>query len=66
LEPGTHPHVEASPDGSFQAGNIPPGKYVIVIGPGPEEAVAILDGNDPRIFEIVEGEILEMGEIDLQ
>lgn len=66
LEPGTHPSVEVGPGGEFQLGTIPPGQYVIVIGPGPEDAQAIQGVDRPQVFEIVAGEILELGEIDLQ
>lgn len=65
LEPGAHPHVEVEPTGAFQLDNVPPAKYVIVIGPGPEKALAIPEGDHPRVFTIVEGEILDLGEIEL-
>jgi hypothetical protein len=66
LEPSVHPVAEVNPGGYFQLGNIPPGKYVLVIGPGPEEALAVLEGGRHRILEIVEGEILEVGQVHLE
>lgn len=66
LEPSIHPSAEVGPEGSFQLGNIPPGKYVIVVGPDPSEAIAISDHGRPRIFEIVEGEVLEIEEVHLE
>ena len=64
LDTGTHPFTEASPGGAFQLGTIPPGQYVVVIGPTPEEGLAIPGEDRPRVFEIVAGEILEIGEIE--
>jgi hypothetical protein len=66
LEPGVHPSVGVGPGGVFQLGTIPPGPYVVVIGPGPEGAQPIQGADRPQVFEIVAGEILEIGEIDLQ
>ena len=66
LEPSVHPSVEVGPGGVFQLGDIPPGQYVIVIGPGPEGAQAIQGVDRPQVYEVVAGEILEIGEIDLQ
>jgi hypothetical protein len=66
LEPTVHPSVEVGPGGAFQLGTIPPGQYVIIMGPGPENALAIQSDDRPQVFEVVAGEILEIGEIDLQ
>ena len=65
LEPSQAPRVPAGADGAFQMGNIPPGEYVVVIGPGPEAALAIQENSAPKIFEIVAGEILDLGEVSL-
>jgi hypothetical protein len=35
------------------------------VGPTPEDAVTINEGNRPRIYEILEGEILDLGAIEL-
>jgi hypothetical protein len=66
LEPGVHPSVDVGPGGAFQLGTIPPGQYVVVIGPGPEGAQAVQGADRPEVFEIVAGEILEIGEIALR
>jgi hypothetical protein len=66
LEPSVHPSVEVGPGGVFRLGAIPPGQYVIVVGPGPENALAIQGADRTQVFEVVAGEILEIGEIDLQ
>jgi hypothetical protein len=65
LEPSVHPRAEVSLEGSFGRADIPPAKYVIVVGPSAEEAIPISDGGRPRIFEIVEGQVLEIGPVDL-
>ena len=66
LDPSIHPSTHTTPRGEFQLGNIPPGKYVIVVGPTPEESIPVRDGNRPRIFTILENEILEIGQVSLR
>lgn len=66
LEPSIHPSTDVDPAGAFQLGNIPPDKYVVVIGPSPEKALAIREGDRPQIFEVLEGEILDLGKIRLE
>ena len=38
LEPSVHPYTDMFPNGYFQLTSVPPGKYVIISGPTPEEA----------------------------
>lgn len=65
LEPSIHPVANVDPSGSFQIGNVPPGEYVLAVGSAPEQALMILDGNRQRIFEVIEGRILAVGQIHL-
>jgi hypothetical protein len=65
LEPSIHPSKPVAPDGTFYLDNIPPGKYVVVVGPGAEGAVAVSENGRPRIFEVEEGQILDLEAIDL-
>jgi hypothetical protein len=65
LEPSIHPVASVDPAGSFQIGDVPPGKYVLVVGPAPEQALLILDGDRQRIYEVSEDRILEVGQIHL-
>ncbi len=65
LEPSIHPSTPISPDGTFHLANIPPGKYVVVIGTEPESAVAISENDRPIIYQVLEGEILDLGAINL-
>ncbi len=66
FEPSIHPSTGILSSGAFQLGTITPGSYVVAIGPEPESALVILDGDRPRVFEITEGEILEISNIVLQ
>jgi hypothetical protein len=66
LEPSIHANAKIHAGGAFQLGNIPPGRYVVVIGPSPEDALVILSGDQPRIIEITDGSILELGELRLE
>lgn len=66
LEPSVHPSISVAAGGAFQAGNIPPGQYVVVVGPTPQESIPILDGTQPRIFNIQESVVLEIGDVFLK
>jgi len=66
LEPSIHPSAKVHSDGAFQLGDIPPGEYVIAIGPEAESALVIQDEDRPRVFEVQEGEILEINNIVLE
>lgn len=63
LDPSVHPRVIVNEDKWFQSGSIEPGKYVLVVGEEPAVAQAVYDVERPghtKIFELVEGEILEI------
>jgi hypothetical protein len=65
LEPSAHPRTRVSSDGSFDLINIPPGNYVVVIGPSPEEAIPVTKDDRPEVFSVQAGELLEMGAVEL-
>ena len=66
LEPSIHPHTELDASGLFQLTDMPPGKYVLVIGPSPEEALVYKDGEKARVIDVPEGEVTDIGEITLK
>jgi len=66
LEPSIHPGTSVDSGGYFQLGDIPPGKYVVVVGPDVESSIPIRHQDRPRILEIVPGEVLDLGEVDLR
>lgn len=66
LEPSIHPSTKLQPSGAFQMGNVEPGQYVVVVGPGPENALVILDGDRPRVIDIAEGSILHLQDLRLE
>ena len=66
LEPTIHPSAIVQADGAFSIPNAAPGFYVIVAGPTPETARAVLEVDQPRVFEVKADEALELGEISLQ
>jgi len=66
LEPSEHPHVKVPESGWLQSGKIPPGLYVIVIGPTPQEALPVRDGEQPRIVKVEEGKLVDLGEVHLE
>jgi len=66
LEPSVHRSVDMRLDGYLQVSDVEPGKYVIVIGPSPEESRAIAaDNGQPRVFNVEAGKLLDIGEVQL-
>lgn len=59
LEPSIHPRTKLQ-DGQFQMGDVPPGKYVVVVGPQPEVSIPIRENGEIKVFEIVEDQILDI------
>ncbi len=66
LDPDRHPHTELAGDGSFALSSVPPGQYVLVVGPTAEEARLVVDaGDEPQVFAVQADQMLEIGEVDL-
>jgi len=62
LEPSIHPYGLVYHDGYFVINNVPPGKYVLVVGSTPESAVAIRNSKGAiQIFTVEAGRILNVG-----
>lgn len=66
LETTEHPSAPVAAGGSFTLVNVPPGLYVIVAGPTPEEARAIIEGDQPKVFEVKADETLNLGSVSFQ
>ncbi|HNS49549.1 MAG TPA: hypothetical protein PKO09_00010 [Anaerolineae bacterium] len=65
LEPSQAPSTLPDASGAFQIGALPPRKYVVVIGPDAEKALAIQEDARPKVFEIVAGEVTDLGSVRL-
>ena len=65
LEPSQAPSTLTDATGAFQIGALPPRKYVVVIGPDAEKALAIQEDARPKVVEIVAGEVTDLGDISL-
>ncbi len=66
LEPDTHPSVEIDSDGFFQVNDVPPGKYVLVAGPTPEEAHLLIDTQQQtEVVKVDAGQVLDLGVIQI-
>ena len=65
LEPSIHPHTRIEDGGVFQLNDMPPGKYVLVVGPSPEESVVYKLEGKTRVFEVPNGEVTDIGLITL-
>ena len=62
LEPSIHPHTIMDADGVFQINDMPPGDYVVLAGPNPEEAITIKNQNEAQVFNVPDGEVIDIGE----
>ncbi|MHB1318517.1 MAG: hypothetical protein ACYCYF_07870 [Anaerolineae bacterium] len=65
LEPSIHPSGEVAATGDFQVAGVPPGKYAIVVGPTPDDSIAVTADGRVRVVEVVAGQVLDLGELDL-
>lgn len=62
LDPSTFPKTEIDEDGSFLILNLPPRKYVFIVGPNAESGL-ILGGRSPSsVISIIPDEITQMGD----
>jgi hypothetical protein len=66
LEPSIHPHAIVAADGSFAIPDVPPGAYVIVAGPSPEEALAYRKTDQAAVIEVTADEVLDLGNIEIR
>lgn len=65
LEPDVHPRAEVMGDGRFQITDLPPGAYILLAGPEPEEAVRLMDEAGALVVIQLEGEGLDLGKVFL-
>jgi len=65
LEPYLAPQAVAAADGSFHINNIPPGDYVLVVGPEPARGHLVVGDNDQTRVFTVTTEILQAGELTI-
>lgn len=67
LEPDLHPHAALAEDGSFSLQNVPPGEYVLVVGPSAEEGLLLVDAQGEVVIASVQaGTVLELGRLELK
>ncbi len=66
LEPDVHPSSEVAGDGTFWVNDIPPGEYVLVAGPTPEEARLLLDDQQQtKIVTVGPDQVLDLGPLQI-
>jgi hypothetical protein len=66
LEPSIHPSANMDSGGYFQIGKVPPGSYVLVVGPSAEEGRLVVDGAGKlKVMEARAGELNDLGDLAL-
>lgn len=66
LEPSIHPSAVLDLNGTFQIKDVPADAYVIVVGPTPEEALAVQEAGHARVVQVKADQTLDLGKIDLR
>ncbi len=66
LEPSVHSHAKVLQSGEFRLINVEPGRYVLVVGPSPDDAVAIQEDGTPTVFTVAADKTLDIGEVSLR
>lgn len=65
LEPSLHPSASLGDDGGFVLTNIPEGEYVLIVGPSPDEARALVESGEIRRVDVVAGASIDLGMLHL-
>jgi len=65
LDTGRVTTASINPDGSFQILNVPPGFYILVVGPKPESAKIIIEGSRAMVVEVNENQVIELGLVSI-
>ena len=66
LEPTLFPKAMVDANGFFQISDIPPRKYILIVGPKPESALMVKHAGTAVIYDVAEGELLDVGTIHLE
>ncbi len=66
LDPERHPHTRLEKDGAFILKTVPPGTYVLLVGPEATEAVLVKDDQGaPRVVRLEQDQQTRIGKINL-
>ncbi len=66
LEPDVHPSTEVAGSGFFQVNDVPPGEYVLVVGPSPEEARLLVDDQQQtEVATVNANQVLDLGALNI-
>jgi hypothetical protein len=61
LEPSIHPQARLDGDGTYQMSNVPPGSYVVIVGPDPSMGIAVVNQGKPAVFPIAADKVTDIG-----
>jgi hypothetical protein len=65
LEPMLFPKSILSEGNYFQINNIPPKKYLLLVGPNPESALFVREGGVPLVVEVYADQIVDVGRVEV-
>jgi hypothetical protein len=65
LEPMLFPKSILNEEFSFQINNVPPKKYLLLVGPNPESSLFIRQEGKPLIIEVKANQIVDIGEVEV-
>ena len=65
LEPMLFPKAILNEEFYFQINNVPPKKYLLLVGPNPESSLFVRQEGMPLIIEVEANQIVDIGEVEL-
>jgi hypothetical protein len=65
LEPMLFPKSVLNDEFHFQINNIPPKKYLLLVGPNPESSLFVRQNGKPLIIEVEANQIVDIGEVEV-
>jgi hypothetical protein len=65
LEPMLFPKSILSEEYFFQINNIPPKKYLLLVGPNPESALFVKEEGIPLIVEVYADQVVDIGSVEI-
>jgi hypothetical protein len=65
LEPMLFPKSTLDEEFHFQINNVPPKKYLLLVGPNPESSLFIRQEGKPLVVDVEANQIVDIGEVEV-